>query len=103
MPKVANSLLQAVFAFTLSGIFHAAASYAVDKDVGSALVTLCIFAMQPFAAMVQMLISRAMKTAVTSAYLVNLATTAFGFAWFVATVNLVAATPAFDAVLCSFA
>lgn len=103
MPKVVNGLLHTFFAFALSRVFHAAASYAVDKDVGSALAPLLVFTMQPLAAIFQMLVAKAMGAVVRSSYLVHLSTTAIGFAWFVATVNLVVATPALEAVLCSFA
>jgi hypothetical protein len=102
-PKIVNNTLQASFAFALSGLFHAAGSYAVDRKSNSALVTMCIFSIQPVAAIFQQSAFRALGVAGCPSWAAKLAAATFGFGWLVLTVNVVADTSAFDQVLCSFA
>lgn len=100
-PKIANDVLQASFAFALSGLFHAAGSYAVDRQSDSALMTMCIFLIQPFAAVIQQAAFKGLGVAACRLWAAELAAAVFGFGWLVLTVNMVADTSAFDRVLCS--
>ena len=100
-PKIANDILQASSAFALSGLFHAAGSYAVDRQANSALVTMCIFSIQPVAAIFQQSAFKALGVAGCASWVAKLAAAVLGFGWLVLTVNVVADTSAFDQVLCS--
>ena len=55
--------MQGSLAFALSGLFHAAASYAVDKKLESAFTAFGIFAVQPVGLLVQLLAKQGLKIA----------------------------------------
>jgi hypothetical protein len=92
-------MVQGFLAFTLSGLFHSAASYAVDRNFRSAFTAFCIFAMQPVAIIFQLLVNRMLKIARCPKLLLDVLTAAVGFAWLVLTANVLMSTSAFERVL----
>jgi hypothetical protein len=92
-------LTQGFVAFALSGLFHAAASYAVDKAFESAFTSFVVFAIQPAGALLQLLAGRALKAAKCPREMSDIVTALLGFGWLVLTANVLADTSAFGCVL----
>ena len=91
--------MQGSLAFALSGLFHAAASYAVDQEFGSAFTAFGIFAVQPVGLLVQLLSKQGLKIARVPRGVSGVLTAVFGFGWLVFTANVLADTSAFECVL----
>lgn len=99
MPKLIVKLMQGFLAFALSGLFHAAGSYAVDQEFGSALTAFGIFAIQPVGLLVQLLAKQGLKIARFPRRVSDMLTAVLGFGWLVFTANVLADTSAFECVL----
>jgi hypothetical protein len=91
--------MQGSLAFALSGLFHAAASYAVDKKFESAFTAFGIFAIQPVGLLVQLLAQQGLKIARFPRGVSDMLTAVLGFGWLVFTANVLADTSAFECVL----
>jgi hypothetical protein len=98
-PKLIVKFTQGLLAFALSGLFHAAASYAVDKDFGSAFTSFVVFAIQPAAILFQLLVRRALKAFKFPRKMSDIVAAVLGFGWLVLTANVLADTSAFGCVL----